>query len=123
MRTVLFASLVTAFCACSAPKNTWIEKFEPQFTAVLCVPEQLFLQCFEIDEQRCKQVLGAHVRTCTAEVRDQIPDRMSKQDGEKFGGMIGECAATRAEIQLAGETKRRNDPRCSDPTAWTKGFQ
>ena len=58
----------------------------------------------------------------TAEVRDQIPDRMSKEDGEKFGGMIGECAATRAEIQLAGEAKRRNDPRCSDPTAWTKGF-
>ena len=120
MRTFLVASIVIACCACNrAPKERWIEQFEPAVTDALCVPEQFLVSCFVIDEQRCKAVLRPHVKQCVSEVRDQIPDQMKKEDGEKFGGMIGACAATRAEMQLASEAQRRFDTRCSDPTAWT----
>ena len=52
MRKRLVLSIVILCSACkAAPKDKWIDAFEPAATDALCVPQQFFRQCFELDEK------------------------------------------------------------------------
>ncbi|MBS1118445.1 MAG: hypothetical protein H6Q90_673 [Deltaproteobacteria bacterium] len=118
MRRLRSLTIVLGLGGCSTSKQDWFEKFEELTVDGFCAPTQYFRQCFEIDEAGCRKLASETIHACGMKTFDQLPDRLDRADGEKFGRIIGSCAGGEYDRRMAAQGKRHGGGKCDDPTAW-----
>jgi hypothetical protein len=114
------ALVVLASCKQGVSKTDFLAEFEPRVVEAFCQPQQIFRQCFDVDQAGCLALARTTVHACIEQHKGELPDHLDKEAGGKYGGILGECAGDAYEAQMRAQGKRHNDPKCDDPSQWTK---
>jgi hypothetical protein len=104
--------LFVAAIGCGVSKDEWLEKFEPQVVAKFCEPGMAFRTCFDVDASTCLEVTKRSLHACIEKHRAELPDRLDQSSGEKYGGLLGECAGDAYEADLRAQNRFHDSPEC-----------
>jgi hypothetical protein len=114
-------AILLGVAACTGPtKQQWMTKFESVLTDRMCAPDFIFVHCYQIDEAACRTLIAPIAHTCTAKIADQLPEHMDEELGRKYGEIAGQCVGDDVGKQLETKVRQPIDPKCQNPSAWTK---
>ncbi len=110
--------VATASTTAAAPKRNalFLGLFGKQLPTDLCKSEQYFRACFQVTEERCKQVVTEELDKCVTIHAATLPLVRDGQTGAAAGRVLGQCAGTAYDVRLIG--KRIQSKRCNDPSQW-----
>lgn len=85
LATLMLSSLV--FAEVSIPRADWSKEMEKGLPAALCVPSQVFMSCFNTDQEKCSNVMKVVTRECVKALN--IPESFPISEATNWGTQMG----------------------------------
>jgi hypothetical protein len=87
--------------------------------SAFCASDAYFRQCYSVTAQKCEEISASTTRICINKHSKNIPKILNQpKDGEKWGGIIGNCAAKAYGQVLSNEFIKTE--KCSSAESWAK---
>lgn len=87
-------------------KSVWIEAMKTRLPNALCVPDEVFLKCFDVTQDQCIEETVRATKVCLSNFADQMPGEFHQpNDGQTWGRKVGECAGDAYEAKFSDKKK------------------
>ena len=94
-------------------KQAWVKHIKNNLPPILCMPNQYFVQCFNTTQQQCVVLTKEIVHACAEKASNNIPEKVDKTEGEKWGQIVASCTYEVHEKLMI--SNKKDLPACQAP--------
>ena len=112
MKKLIFISLLLAIpFTCNAEtkeskKEQFITLVTNAITTKLCLPEQLFMSCFNISESDCQSAMKSSAKQCREKMDKELPgDIDSREKASNYSAAYTTCIASSSGLVFVDKIK------------------
>lgn len=73
-------------------QDNWVATMQHDLPKALCQPQHYFMKCFNVTEAQCLEATSLYVKGCLDNILIALPPELNKEQGEKWGQMVGRCS-------------------------------
>ena len=105
--------LISSFSLSQAADLTgdqWINFMTQNMPALLCKPDQYYLDCYEVTKEECEDTAAFAVEACIANHIQELPDVFSYEESRNWGAIIEKCVD--AEYRQTFSNQKKDTQEC-----------
>jgi hypothetical protein len=97
------------------PRNGLLRHLRATMPSLSCEHEY-FTRCFNVSHDECEKPAKSAIDACLEEFADDIPEELTRSEGERWAEELGICAGAVLEAELAD--RKNSQPKCTDASTW-----